>query len=183
MLGSNKDEGKSPAFWMAIETIDNWEVDRKNGFCFLGIVEYRIAKAHKVRAGDFIFVYVPSPYSGFADVRRVEVDGVRPSSHARLYSVACSRGVATSPVISLDPAQFTLMRRLIGRLTFVRPGPLWGNSIRSSFRSIVASDASEILAEMAASNPELNWARVQSIMPVSFARIRSGTLATPGPQA
>ncbi len=150
-----------PRYMMAIETKFNWEKDKKNGFRFLGVSEYKVGRAKLVSAGDVIFVYVPSPQCSFSDIRMAVKDGAHNSPQTREYDVPCYAGLITESVVALDPEKWLSIKGLIGALSFLRPVPKWGIALQNSFREITAKDAAVIVNGMSKLNPEADWSHVR----------------------
>ena len=55
--------------WIFVESLHNWEVDKKNNFEFIGIKENKF-RLRNILYGDKIFVYI-SKIKKFSDVRKV----------------------------------------------------------------------------------------------------------------
>src|SRR5580765_2720578 len=77
-------------FWMAVESLHNWQADKVNSFNFTGLASSREARASHVKKGDLVFIYASSAYCAFADIRIAQKDGVGRSAHSREYDLPCS---------------------------------------------------------------------------------------------
>jgi hypothetical protein len=144
-------------FWIAVESIHNWRADKINSFRFTGVTEFRSRAASAARKGDLVFIYVSSPRCAFSDLRRVMQDGLSRSLHSREYDIPCSRGLATEGVITLDEKEWAPVQKLIGKLSFIKASPGWGNAFLTSFRQISRADAMLIATAMREERPSSEW--------------------------
>lgn len=147
-------ENGHPNFWMAVESLRNWQADSNNHFRFLGVSEFSAQRAKDVKRNDLIFVYVPKPKSAFADIRLALKDGLHRSPHTRVYDVPCYGGLVTKPLVVLDPEVWLPIKSIIGGLSFIHLAAGWGNALRRSFRKLKESDAKTILNAMHDANQQ-----------------------------
>jgi len=154
-------------FWMAIESYSNWVADKENGFRFTGVTEYRSTNAARVNKNDMVFIYVPSPECAFSDVRRVMQGGLSRSSHAAEYDIPCSQGILTASLIVLDENKWVPIKKLVGKLSFIRLTVKWGYALRHSFRELNPDDAALIVNQMAAVAPSSRWPGIMAEISVA----------------
>jgi hypothetical protein len=147
--------------WLALESLANWAADRSNGFRFLGIAEKRITRAKQAQAGDFIFVYVPSPIRAFADIRIVDKDGITKSAHAHKYDIPCYAGIATRPAVLLEKSNWLPLTAVRDKLSF---GSSPAAGMRVSFKEINRSDASVLISNFHNRLPDAEKEHLRSLL-------------------
>lgn len=139
---------KEGSFWLAVERLENWNIDAGEGFKRFGLSERRSRIASELRADDTVFVYVSSRISAIADCRRVTQDG-----HVRLgrdgeYDTAYEIAVKTAPLITLPRERWVPLGPLVTSLDFLRGSGDWRQSMRSALRRLTAEDGNLLLTEM-----------------------------------
>jgi hypothetical protein len=147
------------ACWLTVESAANWEADRQNGFKYLGISDYRVKRATSVKQRDLIFVYIPSPWVAFSDIRIAEKDGVGRSDHVKNYDIVCYAGIFTEPLVTLPRASWVPLSAVRDHLSFGRH-PSAG--MQNSFRPLSVRDALIILNRFRASEPQTDMSAVET---------------------
>ena len=149
-----------------MESKRNWEADKRIDFTFTGITERRTVSAKNVKAGDLLFMYVPTPYCAFADIRIAVKDGIHRSLHTREYDVECYRGLMTAPLIALEEKQWVSLAGFVWDLSFARmtrsSSTKWGHAMRVSFRKLTRADGEVIIRKMAERQPNFDWVSVRA---------------------
>ena len=74
--GEPTDDPHSPAYWLRVESPDNWIADKVAKFLVIGIGDQMRALAELAKRGDIVITYVKG--RGFADLRRVKDGGLIP---------------------------------------------------------------------------------------------------------
>ena len=60
--------------WLVVQRLDNYENDKRIGFCHLGFPERNRSSVAKLRKGDLLVMYVASRISCFTGMRRIMDD-------------------------------------------------------------------------------------------------------------
>jgi predicted RNA-binding protein len=63
------------AHWLLVERLDNWNVDKKEGFRRFGLSDKKKTLADRIKKGDTLIFYISSGISKFSDVREAIADG------------------------------------------------------------------------------------------------------------
>ena len=88
--------------WLAVERLENWEVDRSEGFRRFGIPSYLERRAKTVEVDDRVIFYVSSGISCFADIRRITSPTVGKLGLSGAYDEGFPFHISTEPVLSLE---------------------------------------------------------------------------------
>ena len=146
--------------WLAVESLSSWTTDEKNGFRYLGISDTRVERAKGVKAGDILFIYIPSPVRAFADIRLITKDGVGKNDHLRAYDVVCYTGIFTKPLVSIERPNWLPITSVKDHLTI---GRLPAAGMRVSFRQIPAADGQTISAFFKNLSPSVDLRPVEKL--------------------
>jgi predicted RNA-binding protein len=134
--------------WLLVERLENWEVDRKEGFRRFGLPARKQRLAEQMRKGDKLIFYVSSGLSQFADIREVSEDGVFALGTGGGYDTAFPLFIATTPRLTLDPDKWVPIRDLIPKLSITSSKNDWRQVMRTSLREISDEDAEIIIDAM-----------------------------------
>ena len=137
------------AHWLLIERLQNWRIDREEGFVRFGIPASKAPLAETVRAGDVLIFYVSSGISAFSHVREAAADGLRKLGLAGEYDVGFPFTLSTTPSLILPRRDWVPIQRLQDRLSFTR-GRNLRVAMRTSIMKLRDEDARIILDEMRA---------------------------------
>lgn len=131
-------------FFVAVERIENWKVDKENDYSFYGLPERHVKKASAVAKGDILLAYVSSGLSAFTGARRVVSDDLVKLAFGGDYDVACPYALSTEPIVSLEPSQWVPVRSLVDKLDLTRSRD-WRQQFRTSIKPISEPDGQLIL--------------------------------------
>lgn len=119
--------------------MDNWMVDRNQGFIRFGIPERRIKLAAKLSAGDYLITYVSGGRSAFSDIRTV-IDGkLEKLRFGGEYNGPYFAAVKTSPETILEEQDWLPVHEVKDNLALFGDGD-WRQYMRVSLRQISSED-------------------------------------------
>ena len=147
--------------WLAVESLENQLADKRNSFRFLGIAASRVSRARDVKAGDVVFIYVPTPVRAFADIRIVEKDGLGRTNHVMNYDIPCSSGIFTKPLVPIERQHWLPLAIAKEHLSF---GHRQASGMRNSFREILLSDARTLLRSFGLAYPDLKLDAAERVL-------------------
>jgi hypothetical protein len=127
-------------YWLMVERLENWEVDRREGFRRFGIPEHKAKLASGVRSGDQLLFYVSSGISKLADIRKVTEDGLRKLPMGGDYDSAFPLFLSTAPQITLARPQWVPLHPLTEALALTRGKSDWRQIMRTSIRRLSDDD-------------------------------------------
>ena len=137
-------------YWLIVERIENWEIDRSNQFSFFGIPEYKKKMSERMNAGDFLIAYVSSGIACFSDVRCVRPGGLLRLRHGGEYDTAFGSAIPTEPLITLPREAWLPMKDVAGKLEMTRGQTHWRHLVRQSIRSLSLKDGESLVREIKA---------------------------------
>ena len=121
------------AYWLIVESPQNWEVDRGNDFGSFGVHERYKKAIGEMSTGDLLVTYV-TKVSAFADVREIASVGAKPISGDGAYDRKFDLEVATRPLTVLSPDSWVRASSLHDQLEITRgkrrPGLVFMTSVR-----------------------------------------------------
>ena len=135
------------AYWLIVESAENWRADKANGFLSFGLPERKLAMARTIRPGDTLMAYV-SGRGGFSDVRRVTGAIGKKRNSADEYDRAFALNLPTEPMIVLDPQRWIKAADLHEALGLSPNPKAWPQFFRTSLRPISEAQAAVVLARM-----------------------------------
>jgi hypothetical protein len=133
--------------WLLVERIENWRIDKAEGFSRFGLPARKEKMAADIRKGDLLFFYVSSGISRFSDIRRATQDGYAQLRHGGEYDTAFPIALQTEPVLTLPEPTWLPFKEVADRLSFSK-GKDWRQIMRSSLRRLGEQDANLIRARM-----------------------------------
>lgn len=135
--------------WLLVERIENWRIDKAEGFTRFGLPARREKMAADIRKGDLLFFYVSSGRSKFSNIRRATHDGYTRLRHGGDYDTAFPIAIQTEPVLTLPESAWLPFKEVMDRLTFTK-GRDWRQIMRSSLRKLGEQDSNLIREGMEA---------------------------------
>jgi hypothetical protein len=135
--------------YLIVESMTNWEIDKKNGFTYFGMTNRYIKLAAGIKPGDRLFAYV-SGRMCFSDIRVVTKHGYHKLGIEGEYDRALPICIATAPLLTLQPNQWLPIAGLIDQLmlTKERERKNWSKILQSTPRRIEPADAHIIETKM-----------------------------------
>lgn len=128
-------------YWVAIERLQNWRVDKRTGFKTFGVSLSTSRLASKTRPGDLVFMYVSSGRSAFADIREVTSESLGRLRMGGEYDDAFPLCIQTRSVAALPMENWIRFHGLAPKLSFTRRTRDWRQVMRRTLREINADDA------------------------------------------
>ncbi len=135
-------------YWLLVERLENWEVDRMEGFRRFGLPEKKKRWADEMKTGDKLIFYVSSGMSRFADVREVIKEGTFRLGASGAYDTAFPLFIATKPILTLDIEKWVAIQNLTRKLSFTAGMKDWRQVMRTSMRRLNHEDVAVILDAM-----------------------------------
>lgn len=136
--------------WLLVERIENWEIDKREGFQKFGIPERRRVLAGQIQKGDLLIFYISSGISMFADIREATSTGTKQLPFGGDYDTAYPLSVSTRPYLILERNRWITIRSLVDKLSFTTGKKDWRQLMRVSLRRLQKSDALLIIKAMQA---------------------------------
>lgn len=134
--------------WLLVERIENWIQDRNDGFRQIGIPERKEKLGNNIKKGDFLFFYVSSGHSKFADIREATESGMVKLRLGGGYDTPFPWCVRTKPLLTLEKENWVPIKPLIEELLFTRGKTDWRQLMRNSLRKLDIEDALKIMRAM-----------------------------------
>jgi predicted RNA-binding protein len=135
-------------YWLLVERLENWEVDRKEGFRRFGLPANKKQLASEMKKGDKLIFYVSSGLSKFADIREASEEGTFDLGVRGGYDTAFPISISTKPLLTLDLAQWVPIHDLISKISITATHKDWRQVMRTSLRRISDEDAEVIIDAM-----------------------------------
>lgn len=136
------------AHWLLVERLENWEVDRREGFLRFGLPENKRVLAGQIKKGDILIFYISSGISKFADVREATADGTTKLAYGGDYDTGYPLSISTLPRLSLNRDKWVSLHGLVSQLTLTSGKRDWRQIMRTSLRRLDESDANIIIEAM-----------------------------------
>lgn len=139
--------------WLVVERLENWEVDRREGFTQFGIPDSRVSIANRIAHRDLLVFYVSSGVSCFADVREATANGIQKLRMGGQYDTAYPWKLSTRPYLILEREAWIPIQDVLHRLSFASGKGDWRQIMRNTLRHLSVNDAEVILTAMAPNTP------------------------------
>jgi predicted RNA-binding protein len=136
------------SYWLLVERLENWEVDKKEGFCRFGIPNQRRGLADQMKSGDKLVFYVSGGISKFSDIRELTADGTFKLGTSGAYDTAFPLSIATKPSLTLNFDRWVPIKDLLTQLSFTADKSDWRLSMRTTVRRLTDDDAKVIIEAM-----------------------------------
>lgn len=131
-----------------VERLENWDVDRREGFIRFGVPGHKAAQAAEIKKGDLLIFYVSSGISRLADIREATQDGTRKLPLGGNYDAAFPVYVSTKPHLTLERERWVPFRGLVDRLSFTQGRGDWRQIMRTSLRRLNEEDGHLLVHSM-----------------------------------
>lgn len=145
---SSPSRRRAVAYWLLVERLENWEVDKREGFRRFGLPESKEVMARQIRKGDLLIAYVSSGISSFADIRKAMADEPRKLGFGGDYDTAFPLAISTAPHLTLSRSNWVPIHSLTGRLSFTAGKGDWRQIMRTALRPLADADATVIIDAM-----------------------------------
>jgi hypothetical protein len=136
------------AYWLLVERLENWEVDKQEGFRRFGLPERKESMASEIRKGDLLIIYVSSGISRFADIREATANEPRKLAFGGDYDTAFPLAISTEPHLTLDRPNWVPIHSLIEKLSLTAGKKDWRQVMRNTLRRLPDADAVAIIEAM-----------------------------------
>jgi hypothetical protein len=127
-------------YWLMVERLENWEVDRREGFRRFGLPDRLGDRGNEIKKADLLIFYVSSGISCFADIREATEDGTHKLRLGGDYDTAFPIYLASKPLLTLPRAKWVRLHGLVDKLSFTRGKRDWRQAVRSSLRRLTDDD-------------------------------------------
>lgn len=127
-------------YWMIVERLENWFVDKASDFKIFGLSSRYEKPAGRLRNGDFIFGYVSSGVSAFADIRILKENGAKPLRQFTEYDSGYDLYLSTAPYLVLAESEWLPLKSIVGKLEFTRDRRDWRPLFRKTLRQLSEAD-------------------------------------------
>lgn len=127
------------AYWVIVETPENWEFDKANKFRYFGLPEYKKNIVGKLRVGDLLVTYV-TKVSCFADLREVVSTELLPLKGVRGYDSLFPFAIQTRPLIALPRDKWLKTADIKDKLEMTMHLSNWAIVFRQSTRQLSGKD-------------------------------------------
>lgn len=134
----------NPAYWLVVQSRENWRADQMAGWRRYGMSERFAPSARQVDTGDVLILYIPTML--FAGTLRVSEDSLHTLGRESHYKEPYPYYIATQPDVMLPEGTWLDVHSLLGEMSFIsRKGPIsYRQSFRSSIRRIPHDDGTRI---------------------------------------
>jgi hypothetical protein len=139
---------KGTTCWLLVERLENWRLDRQDGFQKFGLPDRKVGLGRLIKKGDLLFFYVSSGRSCFADIREAREPSVSKLRLGGDYDMAFPWCVLTKPLLTLPPEAWVPIQSLIAELSFTRGRADWRQLMRNTLRKLETDDAAQIMRAM-----------------------------------
>lgn len=136
------------AHWLLIERLENWKVDKKEGFRRFGLSEKKETLANKIKKGDTLIFYISSGISKFSDVREATADGTTRLGPGGNYDLGFPIAISTRLQFALDQKKWVAIHDLVDKLSLTAGKADWRQVMRTSLRLLSDDDAMVIVGAM-----------------------------------
>jgi hypothetical protein len=129
-----------------VERLDNWLVDKHEGFRRFGIPAKKASLAKQVARGDKLIFYISSGMSQFSDIREATADGVTNLGAGGAYDTGYPLSLSTKPIITLEQDRWVPLKDLAEDLSITRGKKDFRFVVRASIRRLSEDDGSRIVS-------------------------------------
>jgi hypothetical protein len=137
--------------WLIIERLENWKVDKTNGFSFFGLSSRHHKFASEIRKDDVLYCYVSSRISAFTDSRVVQdaqIKTTRRATYRDFYDQTFAFYFVTAPLLVLPREKWVPIKELISDLDLTRGRAAWSALFQTSIRKLSTHDAAVLKSRL-----------------------------------
>jgi EVE domain len=135
-------------YWLFVERLENWEVDKNEGFRRFGLANNRRGLAEQIQMGDKLVFYISGGISKFSDIRELTAEGTFALGASGAYDTKFPLAIATKPSLTLDKDRWVPIKDLVTKLSFTAGGGNFRLFVRTSIRRLRDEDAAVITEAM-----------------------------------
>lgn len=152
LTGSQASQGSTHRqFWLCVFSVDTWNVALEHNCIQAGFPEQRLRTAGRIRPGDVLFVYLLG-----ARVVAGSLNATNAASLSETDSIFQPSGrfpvvLPTSPRLIIPGDKWLPMAEMVNKLSIfrgLRDKKLWHHALRTSPRSLTASDGRALEEEI-----------------------------------
>jgi hypothetical protein len=159
---------QAPANYLGLFTVESWREFRRHGGSVMGFTEKKRLAASRLNPGDRVLCYL-SKVSAFVGV--MEVTGPSYYDTTEIWSDGLFPVRLPVRILhELPLMQAVPIRSLMGRLSFLKPGPGWTIHVRSSPRMWLERDALEVIGAIKAAKKKVSKANDGLLLPTPKTR-------------
>lgn len=127
------------AYWLIIETVENWHHDKQSGFMHFGMPAHKRKMAEKVREGDTLVTYV-TKISAFSDTRSVSSNELISINKQEYDHAYYDFAISTKPSVVLEEDQWIKVHSLLDKLNLTKDMKDWRFAFRQTMRRLTDED-------------------------------------------
>lgn len=136
------------AFWLLVERVENWEVDKREGFRRFGLSDAKRVLGSQIKKGDTLVFYISSGVSRFSDIREATKDGTDKLGSVGEYDTGFPLSISTRPKLTLPRDKWVPLHDLVSLLSITAGKGDWRQTMRASLRRLSENDAAIIIGAM-----------------------------------